>query len=67
MKEGFKVFKSFLEAGRVEVLEMDNNSLASVRAAAETILSKSDKLNVLVNNMACPESKTIDEFESAVP
>ena len=67
MKKGREACKSFLEPGRVELLEMDNNSLDSVRAAAKTFLSKSDKLNVLVNNagiMACPESKTADGFET---
>ena len=59
--------KSFLEPGRVELLEMDNNSLDSVRAAARAFLAKSDKLNVLVNNagiMAAPYMKTADGFES---
>ena len=67
LKKGEEACKSFLEPGRVELLEMDNNSLESVRAAAKTFLSKSTKLNVLVNNagiMACPESKTVDGFES---
>ena len=59
--------KSFLEPGRVELLEMDNNSLDSVRAAARAFLAKSDRLNVLVNNagiMAAPYVKTADGFES---
>ncbi|TKA80098.1 hypothetical protein B0A49_02443 [Cryomyces minteri] len=59
--------KAFLEPGRVELLQMDNNSLDSVRAAAKTFLGQSDKLNVLVNNagiMASPEGKTADGFES---
>ena len=59
--------KSFLEPGRVELLEMDNNSLDSVRTAARAFLAKSDKLNVLVNNagiMAAPYMKTADGFES---
>jgi NAD(P)-dependent dehydrogenase (short-subunit alcohol dehydrogenase family) len=67
MKKGEEACKSFLEPGRVELLEMDNSSLESVRAAAKTFLSKSDKLNVLVNNagiMATPYSKTKDGFES---
>jgi NAD(P)-dependent dehydrogenase (short-subunit alcohol dehydrogenase family) len=67
MKKGETACKSFLEPGRVELLEMDNNSLDSVRAAAKSFLSKSNKLNVLVNNagiMACPEAKSADGFES---
>lgn len=67
MKKGEEACKAFLEPGRVELLEMDNNSLESVRAAAKTFLGKSKKLNVLVNNagiMAAPEAKTKDGFES---
>jgi NAD(P)-dependent dehydrogenase (short-subunit alcohol dehydrogenase family) len=67
LKKGEEACRSFLESGRVELLEMDNNSLESVRAAAKTFLSKSKTLNVLVNNagiMAAPEGKTKDGFES---
>ena len=40
-----------VEAGRVSLVEMDNNSFASIRAAAKTILEKSNnKVNILVNN-----------------
>ena len=66
-KKAEAAFKDFLEPGRVEMLELDVGSFASVRAAAKTFLSKSSTLNVLVNNagiMACPESKTEDGFES---
>ncbi|KAG4428910.1 hypothetical protein IFR05_015606 [Cadophora sp. M221] len=67
LKKGEEACKSFLESGRVELLEMDNNSLASVRKAAKEFRSKSDRLNVLVNNagiMAAPFAKTEDGFES---
>lgn len=67
LKKGEAACSSFLKLGRVELLEMDNNSLSSVRAAAKAFLSKSSKLNVLVNNagiMAAPEGKTADGFES---
>ncbi|MCJ1396479.1 hypothetical protein MMC18_009369 [Xylographa bjoerkii] len=67
LKKGEAACKSYLEPGRVELLEMDNNSLNSVRAAATTFLGKSNKLNVLVNNagiMAAPYLKTADGFES---
>ena len=67
MKKGEEACKTYLDPGRVELLEMDNNSLASVRAAAKTFLEKSDRLNVLVCNagiMASPEMETIDGFES---
>lgn len=36
--------------GRIEFIEMDMDSLDSVRQAAREFLSKSSKLNVLVNN-----------------
>ena len=40
-----------LDAGRVALVEMDNASFASVRAAAATILAKANNhVNVLVNN-----------------
>ena len=40
-----------VEAGRVSLVEMDNNSFASIRTAAETILKKSNnKVNILINN-----------------
>ncbi|KAH8597730.1 hypothetical protein B0O99DRAFT_660290 [Bisporella sp. PMI_857] len=67
LKKGEEACASFLEPGRVELLEMDNNSLASVRQAAKTFLSKSSTLNVLVNNagvMATPKGKTADGFET---
>lgn len=67
LRKGEAACSSFLEPDRVELLEMDNNSLSSVRAAAKAFLSKSSKLNVLVNNagiMAAPEGKTADGFES---
>lgn len=57
-----------LEPGRVELVEMDNKSLDSVRAAAKTILEKSNnQVNILINNagiMALPTlEKTKDGFE----
>ena len=67
MDKGKAACKSFLEPGRVELLEMDNNSLDSVRTAAKAFLARSNKLNVIVNNagiMATPEGKTADGFES---
>ena len=40
-----------LEPGRVSLVKMDNNSFASIRAAAATILEKSkNQVNVLINN-----------------
>jgi short-subunit dehydrogenase involved in D-alanine esterification of teichoic acids len=47
---------------------VDSHSVGSVRAAAKNFLSKSKKLNVLVNNagiMAVQDPrKTKDQFES---
>jgi NAD(P)-dependent dehydrogenase (short-subunit alcohol dehydrogenase family) len=57
-----------LEPGRIELVEMDNTSLESVRTAAKTILEKSNnQVNILINNagiMALPNlEKTKDGFE----
>ncbi|PQE04600.1 WW domain-containing oxidoreductase protein [Rutstroemia sp. NJR-2017a BBW] len=57
-----------LEPGRVEIVEMDNTSLSSVRAAAKAILEKSNnQVNILINNagiMAMPKLEyTKDGFE----
>lgn len=60
--------EGILEPGRVELVEMDNNSLSSVRAGAKEILQKSNnQVNILVNNagiMALPKLElTEDGFE----
>lgn len=57
-----------LEPDRVELVEMDNTSLSSVRAAAKAVLQKSNgQVNILVNNagiMALPKLEyTKDGFE----
>jgi NAD(P)-dependent dehydrogenase (short-subunit alcohol dehydrogenase family) len=39
-----------LEPGRMELVEMDQESLKSVRTAAKTILAKTDRVNILINN-----------------
>lgn len=53
--------------GKVEAIQMDLGSLASIRTAAADFLRKSgNKLNVLILNagiMACPQGKTKDGFE----
>ncbi|KAF2093504.1 putative short-chain dehydrogenase [Rhizodiscina lignyota] len=52
---------------QIELIEMDNESLESVRKAAQEFLSKSDKLNILIANagvMATPEGRTKDGFET---
>jgi NAD(P)-dependent dehydrogenase (short-subunit alcohol dehydrogenase family) len=52
---------------RVHILELDLNSLDSVRACAREFLSKSKKLNIFIANagvMASPEGRTKDGFET---
>lgn len=52
---------------RVHILELDLNSLDSVRSCAANFLSKSKTLNIFIANagvMACPESRTKDGFET---
>ncbi|KAJ6441327.1 hypothetical protein O9K51_07123 [Purpureocillium lavendulum] len=60
------ILKTTLGKGRLEVIELNLDSLDSVRKAAKAFLQKSSTLNVLVNNagiMATPYSKTDDGFE----
>lgn len=60
--------RSFLEPGRVELLECDKSSLSSVRDAAAAFLVKSPVLNILICNagiMTVPNrEESIDGFES---
>lgn len=56
-----------VDSEKVHLLVLDLNSLASVRACAADFLSKSDSLNILINNagvMIPPEGRTIDGFET---
>ncbi|WYZ36655.1 hypothetical protein EsH8_II_000161 [Colletotrichum jinshuiense] len=70
VSKGEEVAKDILsdgKPGKVEVIKLDLGSLESVREGAKEFLSKSDKLNVIVNNagvMACPKGKTADGFET---
>jgi len=54
-----------VEAGRVSLVEMDNNSFACIRAAATTILKKSNnQVNILINNagvMGIPDLKLTED------
>ena len=51
VKKAEAAFQGMLEKGRVLLVEMDNNSFASIQAAAATILEESNKqVNILVNN-----------------
>ena len=44
------ILKSSEGQGRLEIIEMDMNSLDSVKKAAKAFLAQSNKLNILVNN-----------------
>lgn len=62
-----KALGDLVKSDRVHLLELDLNSLASVRRAAEEFSSKEQKLNVLIANagvMAPPEGRTEDGFET---
>ena len=71
-EKGQQVIDSILsdnKSSKAEIIpiKMELSSLDSVRAGAQEILSKTDKLNVLVNNagvMATPEGRTKDGFET---
>ncbi|MCJ1231466.1 hypothetical protein MMC12_008143 [Toensbergia leucococca] len=67
MKKGEVALSGILDYGRVHLLELDLNSLASVRTCAREFLSKSKTLNVLINNagvMCTPEGRTADGYET---
>ncbi|KAH6676098.1 retinol dehydrogenase [Plectosphaerella plurivora] len=53
-----KALADFFDPSRMELVQMDLESFASVREAATTILGKTDKINILINNagiMAVPD------------
>mgnify|MGYP006270441527 CR=1 FL=1 len=55
-----------LPEASLEVMELDNASLASVRSFAEAVLARFDRLDLLLNNagvMAIPRAETQDGFE----
>ncbi|PSN62400.1 short-chain dehydrogenase [Corynespora cassiicola Philippines] len=55
--------------GKVEVIKIDLGSLESIREGVKDFLSKSNKLNILINNagvMACPKYSTKDGFEMQI-
>lgn len=57
LKKAQKALEGIFDANRMEFVEMDQASFASVRAAAKQILNKTDKVNILVENagvMAVP-------------
>ena len=56
-----------VESDRVHLLELDLESLESVRSCAKKFLSESEKLNILICNagvMCTPEGRTKDGFET---
>lgn len=58
---------SIMENNKVHLLELDLNSLTSVRKCADAFLAKSDRLNLFIANagvMATPEGRTRDGFET---
>ncbi len=50
MEKGRSASRIFFELGRVELLEMDQNSLDGVRSGVKKFLQKSQTLNALINN-----------------
>ena len=53
--------------GKLELVELDLASLASVRACADALVAKDQKFDVVINNagvMACPFGHTADGFET---
>ena len=66
LQKGKEALGSALEPGSLDLIHLDLNSFASVRACAAEFLSKSSTLNLLVNNagiMATPEGRTADGHE----
>ena len=53
--------------GKLELVELDLASLASVRACADALLAEGRPFDVILANagvMICPEGKTVDGFET---
>ena len=63
------ILKTNKGKGSIELILMDLSNLSSVKYAASEVLSRSDKLNVLVNNagvLLSTETMTADGFEMAM-
>ena len=59
-------FKHTLQQANIEVRKLDLGSLDSVKSFSEGVFASYDRLDLLINNagvMACPFSKTEDNFE----
>jgi NAD(P)-dependent dehydrogenase (short-subunit alcohol dehydrogenase family) len=66
LKKAKSALGSLVESERVHLLELDLNSLASVRKCADSFLAHHRRLNILIANagiMACPKGRTMDGFE----
>ncbi|KAL8707143.1 MAG: hypothetical protein Q9225_007817, partial [Loekoesia sp. 1 TL-2023] len=61
LSRGQDTLSDILEPGRVELLEIDLNSLDSVHTAAASFLTKSQTLNILVLNAGIHPPKTRTE------
>lgn len=64
--EALEQIRAGLPGASLTVIPLDLGSLASVRSAAEQILSAHETLDLLINNagvMGIPEQKTADGFE----
>jgi NAD(P)-dependent dehydrogenase (short-subunit alcohol dehydrogenase family) len=65
IKKAEVALEGILERGRVSIVQLDNNSLDSVRAASDTILKHSkNKVNILVENagvMGLPKRTLTDD------
>ncbi|KAL3420556.1 oxidoreductase [Phlyctema vagabunda] len=69
LEKGKTALGELANSERVHLLELDLESLASVRDCASQVLSQSKTLNILINNagvMATPEGKTKDGFETQI-
>ncbi|KAL1605309.1 hypothetical protein SLS60_004857 [Paraconiothyrium brasiliense] len=67
LEKAREALRNDLEPGKLDLIQLDNNSLSSVRAGAADFLSKSSTLHVLVNNagvMMTPEGRTENGFET---
>jgi len=65
-KDAILDIKKVVPEAKIEYLQLDLGSLASVQAAADRFLSRNDRLDILINNagiMAGPMDTTKDGFE----
>ena len=53
--------EAFMDPSRMELIEMDQSSLESVRTAAKAILAKTDKVHILINNAGVMVIPTLEK------